>query len=57
MDAFEFRDHLLGRIEQIEEIIGTKAVLMEILCSMGNGEINETVKMLERLYDEELGVA
>ena len=54
MDAFDFRDQLLGRMEQIEEVIGTKVVLMEILCAMGNSEINETVQMLERLYDEEL---
>lgn len=53
MNAFDLRSQLIDRLYDIREMLGDKAVLNELLISMSNGELAETVDYLERMFDLE----
>ena len=53
MNAFDLRSQLIDRLYDIRETLGDKAVLNELLISMSNGELAETVDYLERMFDLE----
>lgn len=56
MDAFDKRNELYTKWDEVREIMGDKALLEELLLMMGNGELEETLVHFVDMFELDMTV-